>query len=242
MHAEDLLRFTVYLLVGAALTLGLVAGLDWAVRNAAAHDLGLFDTSVAHLGIVATTALFFLSRSFVDYWLHRAFHTPVLWPLHRLHHSATRLTLATAVRGHPAGQFLAPVASALPLLLWEAPAWFVLAFFAAHTYHEILVHSHADIDWGWIARWVQCAPVNHKLHHSLDPRHPGRNYSTNLPLWDHLFGTFAHERHIAAVGLPAPDRERSLAAQLLVDLDDTRRAAAEVLRSAIARDEVCAKG
>ena len=55
-----------------------------------------------------------LVQSFVGYWLHRLMHSPLLWPMHAVHHAATDFNVITALRHHPTEGVVATLA--LPLV------------------------------------------------------------------------------------------------------------------------------
>jgi sterol desaturase/sphingolipid hydroxylase (fatty acid hydroxylase superfamily) len=183
---------------------GLVPVLNRVVRSLIPANLSLYNYLNSHFGLLFTILAFFLIKSFIDYWGHRAFHSKLLWPIHRFHHSANELSLLAAFRMHPTGLFLGPLLSTLPMLLWGAPDEFLLCFFAYYVYHEVLVHSNSEIEWGWIGRYVLFAPISHKIHHSMATEHIDKNFSTNLACWDRLFGTYCHDSTVAEVGVPNP--------------------------------------
>ena len=144
------------LVMGVLITifsLGLVSVLNRVIRNVIPANLNFYDYLHSHFGLLFTIVAYFLSKSFIEYWGHRAFHSKLLWPLHRFHHSANELSLLTAFRMHPTGLFLVPLFGTLPMLLWGAPEEFVVCFYAYYVFHEVLVHSNSEIEWGWIGRW-----------------------------------------------------------------------------------------
>jgi hypothetical protein len=59
----------------------------------------------------------YLLVDFMDYWLHRLFHTGVWWPFHAVHHSSEDLDWLSAVRVHPVNEAVNKLAPAVPLLL-----------------------------------------------------------------------------------------------------------------------------
>jgi sterol desaturase/sphingolipid hydroxylase (fatty acid hydroxylase superfamily) len=57
------------------------------------------------------------------------------------------------------------------------------------------IHLNSPIRFGWFNRVVS-SPQTHRIHHSNLPEHMDKNFSTMLPLWDILFGTYYHpEEH-----------------------------------------------
>jgi sterol desaturase/sphingolipid hydroxylase (fatty acid hydroxylase superfamily) len=138
--------------------------------------------------------------------MHRLEHAiPVLWSLHQFHHSADRMSIFTAERR---SQLMRGVEAALllvPLALIAAPTAgkpaasspvFVLVgvYFAYATFLRIngyLCHSNLTTDYGWIGRWLLVSPRMHRLHHAAAPEYHDKNFSSDLVIWDRLFGTYA---------------------------------------------------
>jgi sterol desaturase/sphingolipid hydroxylase (fatty acid hydroxylase superfamily) len=147
-------------------------------------------------------AVIFVCRDFGTYVGHYLLHkVPVLWSVHRTHHSAEVLTFFTSARAHPleylhaqgfmavfgglggsalmyfTGTSLEPAAVAL---LLGAGLFFEL-FGLAH-------HSHVPISFGKL-NCVLFAPMLHQLHHSAELRHRDKNLGGQLAIFDWLFGT-----------------------------------------------------
>jgi sterol desaturase/sphingolipid hydroxylase (fatty acid hydroxylase superfamily) len=148
--------------------------------------------------------LIMLARDFVNFAMHYLLHkNPLLWELHKVHHSAERLMPLSNRRVHPwqevveelpanlaVGTLVGPLAYGLGLDVQDAALTGVDAYFVANLltfYH--LRHSHIPMSFGWLERWL-VSPAQHQLHHSTDPRHWDRNFGGVLICWDRLFGTF----------------------------------------------------
>jgi sterol desaturase/sphingolipid hydroxylase (fatty acid hydroxylase superfamily) len=137
----------------------------------------------------ANFAIYYLLYSFIEYWSHRLFHTGPFWHLHRLHHSATSLNPLVMHRAHPANLFLNPLTLALPLMFVATPWWSPVALGVCNTFYQMLVHSSVPWTWGWFGKWILISPAAHRIHHSANPLHYGKNLSV-LVVWDHIFGTW----------------------------------------------------
>ena len=48
----------------------------------------------------AVVALFLVADDMTQYWWHRLSHTPLLWPLHRAHHSAKYMSIRMTYRNN----------------------------------------------------------------------------------------------------------------------------------------------
>lgn len=134
-------------------------------------------------------AVYFVLGNLVYYWVHRAQHSRLLWPLHRMHHSAGEMTLLTAFRHNIFSEPMFKFAQAVPMSLLMVPDDAILIAAYIATLHTFLHHCNWTSDWGWFGRWLLVSPLHHRLHHSRNPDHYGTNFGTML-LWDHLFGTF----------------------------------------------------
>jgi len=87
--------------------------------------------------------------------------------------------------------------------------------------HSYFIHSSANIDIGPL-RYVFSDNRIHRLHHSMEPRHLNRNFSTVTPLWDVLFGTacFPRAGEWPKVGLSDVAEPRTVGQYLLMPLYD----------------------
>lgn len=150
------------------------------------------------------TLVLFLAYDF-SYWLdHYLKHVvPILWPFHRVHHTAELLTPMTATRVHPVDTLIfvniqvlimGAVNGALHAALGDTVSSFTLGatnvIVVAFLYTVIhLQHSHVPIRFTGIWGRIFFSPVHHHIHHSADPAHYGRNLGSCLALWDGMFGT-----------------------------------------------------
>lgn len=163
---------------------------------------------VAHLTTITSPvlgfAVYWVVRDFTFYWLHRGLHCRKFWPLHRLHHSATEMTMICAGRSNFLADLVLNLAMALPLSLFRYPTESILIAQFAVVFHGLITHSNWASDWGWFGRWVLVSPLHHRLHHGLQPDEYTRNMGT-MPLWDHLFGTYAQPPQApVAIGIQHP--------------------------------------
>jgi len=126
---------------------------------------------------------------FFDYCNHWLLHTKILWPIHRLHHSADNMTVLTAFRTHPTTAIIDPFTKTIPMLLLGVPADMVVVCVYVNSVYQLLAHSNIKSDWGWFGRWVILSPMHHRLHHSVNYNEYGKNIGV-VAIWDHLFGTY----------------------------------------------------
>jgi len=113
------------------------------------------------------------------YLQHVLFHAvPVLWRLHRMHHSDLEFDVTTGVRFHPIEILLSMVV-------------FEVLLNATSMFNHGNVRLPARLD--RMLRWIVVTPDMHRVHHSVVPRETNSNFGFNLPWWDRLFGTYRAE-------------------------------------------------
>lgn len=186
----------------AQLTITFVIATAWAslVGNEAVFTLAHWHSPVVE-GLAAWGI-----GSFVFYWWHRLRHTEVLWRIfHQIHHSPSRLELATSFYKHPIEILADALLSTLllfPLLgcSLEGALWF--NFFAG--VGEYFYHANLKTP-SWLRYFIQ-TPELHSIHHQLDVH--DHNFS-DLPIWDRIFGTYKDTTEFAAqCGFPAGTEEK----------------------------------
>jgi sterol desaturase/sphingolipid hydroxylase (fatty acid hydroxylase superfamily) len=207
-------------------------GVNWGLGLA---NLGL--AALVPIGALATAAIgkqgpladaspliafvpLLLGRSFANYWLHRLFHwVPVLWRIHRVHHSDLAIDTSTGLRNH-AFEALAAMGLAAGVVLLLAPPLVAVAAVDAVLFIAAL-WQHAAISLpprvAHFAEGVVVTPRLHLIHHSRLRSEHDRNFGDLLSIWDRAFGTIADPiPGPAAIGLDQSAKlANSLPRQLL---------------------------
>jgi sterol desaturase/sphingolipid hydroxylase (fatty acid hydroxylase superfamily) len=157
------------------------------------------------LMLLAFTVTMLLAYDLAYYLYHLGQHKiPLLWELHKVHHSAQTMVGVTKDRVHPLDEILNRWWNGLiPGCTYGAWLFFALdpvevtVFgISAYTLRSLLMmdvvrHTHLEMSYGrWLNRVFLC-PYHHQLHHSIEPRHYNKNFGLLLSVWDELFGTFA---------------------------------------------------
>jgi sterol desaturase/sphingolipid hydroxylase (fatty acid hydroxylase superfamily) len=201
----DIVSIAVMLLLphrylGYALSLGLLYAVD--VYAAQLHRLSVTPLLPSW---TAQIVCFVLFQSCLRYWIHRAEHgVPLLWALHKFHHSAERLSLLTSARntqltkGFEDSLAVLPAAllsdATLPAPTMSNPLFLVaIIYFLYRTIVSVngyFCHSSMTTDYGWFGRWLLVSPRMHRLHHARTPAYHDKNFSFDLVIWDRLFGTY----------------------------------------------------
>ena len=149
---------------------------------------------------------------FYFYFHHRIQHAvPLLWRFHAVHHSIRELNAVNAYH-HPLDEFIKGFISLVPLTLFAVDvgrAIFPMAIILA--LHPYYLHSPVKLHLGWL-RHIFGDNRFHRIHHSLEPRHFGKNYGAFTTLWDRLFGTayWPAKNEWPKVGLADVDEPDSL--------------------------------
>lgn len=132
-----------------------------------------------------------LVATFTAYWSHRLMHRiPVLWNIHKVHHSVTNLNVMSAHQMHFL-EYLVHSPMHVVATLWlgtDLVAPFGVIFMAV----DYLAHSNVRANLGALT-YVICTPQAHRVHHSAESRHFDTNFGNTFMLWDHVFGTFHYD-------------------------------------------------
>ncbi len=139
---------------------------------------------------------FFVALAGIDFfeWVrHRLHHrVPLLWRIHRVHHSDPHVDATTALRGHPLESLLAySYFSVLVVLLGIDPlslALRSLVAVVALAWHHSTLSLPARLDAA--ISLITPTPRTHRLHHARDVRTTDSNFGTLFTWWDRLLGTF----------------------------------------------------
>jgi ornithine lipid hydroxylase len=165
----------------------------------------------------AQIALAFGVAELTGYLQHRALHRiPLLWRFHAIHHEPRRLTVMKTTRIHFLDIGSATLLNLGALVTLGAPAR-VLFWLNVFTNVTALV-QHGNVRWR-TPRWldaVVCTPAVHQSHHARCAVAGNMNFATNLPLWDHVFGTFLGPKSSTSVevGLLEESSSRGFWAQI----------------------------
>jgi sterol desaturase/sphingolipid hydroxylase (fatty acid hydroxylase superfamily) len=200
IYALRVLTEFIFMAPGLAIMALTSAGTDALLRDVFGNPAPI------HPGYLVTfscTIVMFLVVEFSDYFMHFLEHkVPVMWELHKVHHSADFLNPLTSKRGHfiplvyngvvgglfagvTAGFFMALFGLSLPevlLLKVISSKLFVVVTL------DPLKHSHIPISLGWFDRLL-ISPHMHQIHHSKLKPHWDKNFGTNLSIYDWIFGT-----------------------------------------------------
>lgn len=200
---------------------------------AASRGVGLFN--IVDVPPVVAFAAVLVIFDLAIYAQHIVFHkVPVLWRLHRVHHTDPAFDVTTALRFHPIEILLSLLIKAALAIALGAPPAAVIVFEIVLSSAAIFNHSNLTLP-GWLdaaLRLVIVTPDMHRVHHSVMQPETDSNFGFNLSIWDRLFGTYRDQPLMGHDGMTigqdgfGDDRVLGLNALLIQpfqDKDDTLR-------------------
>jgi sterol desaturase/sphingolipid hydroxylase (fatty acid hydroxylase superfamily) len=137
--------------------------------------------------------LSFVILDFIIYLQHLLFHHfPILWRLHRMHHTDLDLDVTSGNRFHPLEIIISMLIKMAVVILLGVPSLAVLSF-------EVVLNACAMFNHGNIRlpaaldrllRLFLVTPDMHRVHHSTIVSETNSNFGFNLPWWDRICGTY----------------------------------------------------
>jgi sterol desaturase/sphingolipid hydroxylase (fatty acid hydroxylase superfamily) len=172
----------------------------------------------AHLPWWAMTAILLVGDDMTQYWWHRVSHTPLLWPLHRAHHTAHYMSIRVSYRNNFFYYLMMPG-------LWVSGVLIYLGFANVYLVYvvvklAVIMGAHCAVRWdeplyrhrwlhplAWVLERTVSTPATHWAHHALTNAdgvgHYKGNFGNLLFVWDLIFGSAKiTRRYPPQVGLP----------------------------------------
>lgn len=147
---------------------------------------------------------------FVIYLQHALFHfLPILWRLHRMHHTDLDIDVTTGNRFHPMEIVISIGIKLAAVALIGPPVVAVVAFEVVLNATSQFNHGNIRIPEG-LDRWLRLVVVTpdmHRVHHSVIARETNSNFGFNLPWWDRLCGTYRSQPEQGHTGMSIGLRE-----------------------------------
>lgn len=152
---------------------------------------GLFN--IVDAGYWSAFVLSILLMDLAVYGQHVITHyIPLLWRIHRVHHTDLDLDVTTALRFHPFEIILSMFLKFFFIILFGAPVAAIIVFEIILNISSMFNHSNIQIPVSidrWL-RWFIVTPDMHRVHHSVDKIETNSNYGFNIPWWDRIFRTY----------------------------------------------------
>jgi sterol desaturase/sphingolipid hydroxylase (fatty acid hydroxylase superfamily) len=127
------------------------------------------------------------------YAQHVVFHrVPVLWRIHRMHHTDNDLDVTSGARFHPAEMLLSMLIKLTVIAIIGAPATAVFLFELILSSAALFNHANFALPTALdrLIRRIIVTPDMHRIHHSILTHEMNSNYGFNLSVWDRLFRTY----------------------------------------------------
>jgi sterol desaturase/sphingolipid hydroxylase (fatty acid hydroxylase superfamily) len=139
------------------------------------------------------------------YVMHRTAHAvPLLWRIHRIHHSSIEIDWLAAFRNHPIELLWFNVPRSAAIVLCGFSPWVGSLYFVIYAVHSTFVHANASVRIPIIEKWIGL-PNFHHGHHAIDV--VDRNFGAQLLIWDRMFGTAIwRDEQASEFGLDDPPR------------------------------------
>jgi sterol desaturase/sphingolipid hydroxylase (fatty acid hydroxylase superfamily) len=159
-----------------------------------ARGWGLFHAVAAPLWLQVTLTILVLDLA--GYTQHYIQHRiPILWRLHRTHHSDHDYDFSTGARFHPLETLFTTACLLVPVAVLGPPAGAVLVSQLISTAIGFIEHGNfrygATLD--RLLQLFVVTPNMHRIHHSRLGAESRTNYGGTFPWWDRLFGTYLAE-------------------------------------------------
>jgi len=178
-----------------------LAAVGWALW-AEANGTGLFRATGMPVWLAGLIG--FIVLDFAVWLEHVASHKiPILWRIHRMHHSDIDFDVTTALRFHPLEIILSMMWKAAIVVALGVPVIAVLLFEIVLNGAAMFNHSNWKIPEriDAILRLFIVTPDMHRVHHSVHVRETDSNYGFNFPFWDRLFRTYTDQPRDGHLGM-----------------------------------------
>ena len=159
-----------------------------------------------------------LCDDLTQYWWHRLSHSPLLWPLHRAHHSATYMSIRVTFRNNFFYYLMMPGLWLAGGLIYLGVGGMVYALYIVVKL-TVILGAHCAWRWDeplykipalrpvmWVLERTISTPATHWAHHAITQKdgvgHYKGNFGNLLFIWDIIFGS-AHitQKYPEQVGL-----------------------------------------
>ena len=162
--------------------------IEWLTR----HQIGLLHWTEWPYWVKLVLGVVFYDLT--TYWIHRASHqVPLLWRLHRVHHSDTQMDSSTTFRFHPLEIiFIYQTGNVLTAAIFGTDMTALALYYLILYVFFFLEHSNLNYP-KWLNHtlgMVLVMPDHHRVHHHKDQQYTDSNFADIFILWDRLFKTF----------------------------------------------------
>ena len=162
------------------------------------------DFSAPVLPNILSYVLCFLFIDFIYYALHRlSHHIPILWRLHKVHHSDDRMTASTGLVHHPLEALFIGVTAFSIYVIVNMPVGVILFYGAINSLHIAFVHSNMRLPF-WLdfgLSKIIYTPSLHKIHHSIRMDEGNSNFGMIFVLWDRVLASWKSQASVNSAAI-----------------------------------------
>ncbi len=166
----------------------------------------------------AMVGILLLFDDLTQYWWHRLSHSPLLWPLHRAHHSAAYMSIRITYRNNFFYYLMMPGLWFAGILLYMGVSGMVYALYMVVKL-GVIMGAHCAWRWDeplykiralrplmWVLERTISTPATHWAHHAITQKdgvgHYKGNFGNLLFIWDIIFGSaYITRKYPKQVGL-----------------------------------------
>ncbi len=150
---------------------------------------------IVALPFFVQVVIIMMATDFVQYWVHRAFHTfPVLWRFHAIHHSTKKMDWLAGARMHFIEIAVLRSLTAVPMFTLGFRPEAIQGYLLIVYFYSSFIHANIGWKFGFIERFF-VTPRFHHWHHGSDRAAIDINYASHFPIYDWLFGTHHLPEH-----------------------------------------------
>lgn len=120
------------------------------------------------------------------YWMHRFQHTKFWWHFHNPHHNLKEVNAVNSA-SHWMEAITGFVFQTFPLMFISIPGEGIPIFSFLFVW-GFYIHSNTKVTLGPL-RYLFADPKYHRVHHSIEEKHWGKNYAAFFPIIAIVFGT-----------------------------------------------------
>ena len=151
----------------------------------------------SHWHFMVQLAACLLIYDAINYSIHRAMHEGsgkfgrFLWMVHAAHHLPPKVYVMMHAVFHPLNVLTNTVlVMILPIWLMGYNPHVIALFVMINSLNGLISHFNVDVRMGWL-NYIMVGTELHRYHHSADITE-AKNYGSNVPWFDMLFGTFVY--------------------------------------------------
>lgn len=172
-------------------------------------------TLVRYASYIVVPLIMFTTYDFFYYWFHRLQHTsPLMWRFHEVHHSLREMNAWNSYHHWSEEILRIPFVIIPTSILFKFEQGYLPAIiFSVMAFHGVFVHTNTKVNFG-ILRYFVADNRFHRIHHSIERRHWGRNFGSFSTFWDVIFRTAVMPEKgqwpdVGVEGVPEPKNLRA---------------------------------